>query len=192
MATILYIHGFLSSPQSFKARVTQQWLAANRPDLHYICPALSSYPQKAAAALKDQLKSLAQEPLYIIGSSLGGFWATWLIEQSLAKKAVIINPAVAPQTFVRPLLGEPLKSYYTDEVFTLGTDDLAAIEQYDYPVVKRYDAYWLMVQMGDETLPYQQAVAKYRWCQQRVEPGGSHTFDGYEKWLPKIMNFFNV
>ncbi|SMF62391.1 hypothetical protein SAMN02745866_04005 [Alteromonadaceae bacterium Bs31] len=190
MPALVYIHGFLSSPQSFKAQATQHWLADQIPSISFICPALSSYPEQAAMQLDRTLDALKSEKVYLIGSSLGGFWASWLIETERAHKAVLINPAVEPQVLVESLIGQTVENYYNGESYKLQKSDAAFLKQCDLKVEKSA-AYWLMVQQGDETLDYRKAVNKYHRCKQLVEKGGSHTFDNYQQWLPKIMQFLS-
>ena len=192
MATILYIHGFLSSPQSFKAQITQRWLKEHYPQVQFICPELSSYPAEAKAELESIMSSLAGEDVYAIGSSLGGYWSTYLAEKYAVRKVVLVNPAVAPHTRFNEFVGKPLPSYYSDKVYTLGEKDLSVLVDCDTPELKYPDKYWLMVQTEDETLDYRLAVEKYHQSKQLVEEGGSHTFDGYEKWLPEIIGFFGL
>ncbi|TVZ37501.1 hypothetical protein P886_1842 [Alteromonadaceae bacterium 2753L.S.0a.02] len=191
MLNIVYIHGFLSSPSSYKAQITGAWLTANRPQVSFLCPELSSYPDETVQQLSAIFETLRPDETCIVGSSMGGFWATWLIEQRRAKKAVLINPAVGPQNFVEPLLGKPLKNYYSDAEYTLQPQHVDVLVACDLDL-RCADAYWLMVQTGDETLPYELAVEKYRACKQSVESGGSHTFEGYENWLPEIVEFFET
>ncbi|WP_028875585.1 YqiA/YcfP family alpha/beta fold hydrolase [Teredinibacter turnerae] len=192
MQYLLYIHGFLSSPQSLKARVTASWMAEHHPDITFLCPELSSYPQQASAALNELTAELPAEQIGVIGSSLGGFWATWLLERQRVKRAVLINPAVTPQNLVGELLDKPLKNYYSSAEYRLDSSHVAALKTCDYANLRRPEAYWLMVQKGDETLPYEQSVAKYHASRQTIEEGGSHTFDGYENWLPEILNFLQT
>ena len=99
MATLLYIHGFLSSPLSFKARQTAQWLAEHHPEIEFLCPQLTPYPADAQKLLDSAVESRFPDPVYLMGSSLGGFWATWLAEK-YNLRAVLINPAVRPQDFM--------------------------------------------------------------------------------------------
>ncbi len=166
------------------------WLARQHPELHFVCPYLSSYPSAARETLLQTINALGDQPIYAIGSSLGGFWATHLVEQGLVSKAVLVNPAVAPHTRFPEFVGQPLASYYTDDVYTLSEKDLHDLIAFDTPNIQKPERYWLMVQTADETLDYRLAVEKYRQCRQLVEEGGSHTFDGYEKWLPEIVAFF--
>lgn len=189
MPSILYLHGFLSSPESTKARVTQQWLASHYPNWQYHCPQLSSYPHLACQALTTFYQNI-DEPPYVIGSSLGGFWAAWCVEK-FGGKAVLVNPAVAPHTRFQHFVGQSLKSYYSDDTYTLGEKDLSVLAECDFVQHSNPEAYWVMLQSGDETLDYRMALKRYQASNVLLEEGGSHSFDGYEAHLPAIMDFFS-
>ena len=191
MSHLIYIHGFLSSPKSQKAQLTKTWLEKNRPDIHYHCPQLSSYPAEAKETLDKLTESLGADKVYVIGSSLGGFWATYLIEQRKADSAVLVNPAVSPHTRFTSYVGQEFKSYYGDETYTLGENDIEELAKANADDLQFPERYWLMVQTGDETLDYRLAVDKYKDCKQTVEEGGNHSFDGYDVWIPNIIRFLD-
>lgn len=190
MPTLLYLHGFLSSPQSVKAVQAQRWLAQHHPSWRFECPQLPVYPQ-ATMALLDKIAAQADAPLNIIGSSLGGFWATYLAEQYSAK-AVLVNPSVSPQRFAATLVGETLKNYHTEDTYVLTTECVATLRRLEQPLVCHPSRYWLLAQTGDTTLDYREAVVKYQGCKHTIEEGGSHSFDGFDSHLPAIFDFFKV
>lgn len=187
MSVLIYIHGFLSSPLSYKAQQTQQWLARKRPDVRYICPQLTPYPEQARRMLEELVESLLPEHVGVMGSSLGGFWATWLAEK-YDLRALLINPAVSPWTFMPSYLEVDLKSYHTEDTYRLSATHINEIKACDAPI-KRADNYWVLLQTGDETLDYQLAAKKYSACRQTIEPGGDHSFQGFERYLPEAVAF---
>jgi len=187
MAALLYIHGFLSSPLSFKAQQTQAWLAANHPEIDYHCSQLSPYPAETQQLLEQLVESLLPQPVYLMGSSLGGFWATWLAEK-YNLRALLINPAVNPQNFMPKYVGMELKSYHSDDVYLLHEHHIDEIKSVDAQP-KHLDNYWLLVQTGDETLDYRHAVKKYAGCKQTIEQGGDHAFQGFERYLESGLAF---
>ena len=188
MVDIIYIHGFLSSPASFKAQATQAWLSVHRPELSFHCPALSSYPEQALNTLLSCVESCSSKPC-LIGSSLGGFWASYLIEEGLADKAVLVNPAVSPHTRFQHYIGQSLKSYYSDDYYCLSVADLQRLADAEKPVI-HVDRYWVLLQTGDEVLGYRMAEQRYHACEQLIEQGGDHSFTGYDRHLEAMMHFF--
>jgi len=187
MSALIYIHGFLSSPLSYKARQTQTWLAAHHPDIIYYCPQLTPYPEQTRVELEQLVESLLPQPVYLMGSSLGGFWATWLVEK-YNLRALLINPSVNPKEFMPGYLNVDLKSYHNNDVYRLTAQH---IDQINMAEIKptRLNNYWLLVQTGDEVLDYRHAVQKYAGCKQTVEEGGDHAFQGFERYLESGLNF---
>jgi len=189
MKDIIYIHGFLSSPASFKAQQTKVWLEAHHPDVRFQCPALSSYPKLARDALVECVSACDSKP-YVIGSSLGGFWSSYLIQSDLVEKGVLVNPAVSPHTRFREVIGQTLKSYYSEETFVLAEEDMAVLAECESTVVRDVSRYWVMLQTGDEVLDYRLAEQRYSGTKMLIEEGGDHSFQGFDTWLPEIMSFF--
>lgn len=191
MAALVYLHGFLSSPASLKARQVADWLARERPDIHYHCPHLPPYPDRAAEQLRTLIEPLLRAhrgQVYLMGSSLGGYWATWLA-QKYDLRAVLINPSVRPWQFMPEFLEVDLKGYHTDDSYRLSARHVAEIRAYEAASMTRPENLWLLVQTGDETLNYRQAVAHYRGARQTVEPGGDHSFQGFERYIPEALVF---
>ncbi|MGQ9427132.1 YqiA/YcfP family alpha/beta fold hydrolase [Gilvimarinus sp. F26214L] len=189
MSLLLYIHGFLSSPLSHKAQQVESWLQENRPKVNYACPFLSAYPAEAIEQLEDIVKNAASEPVYLMGSSLGGYYATWLAEK-YGLPAVLINPAVAPYELISAYLDQDLKNYHTDDHYRLGPEHIEQLRELETEELQYPARYWLMVQTGDETLDYRRAVERYKGCRQLVEQGGDHSFQNFERWLPDIHEFY--
>jgi predicted esterase YcpF (UPF0227 family) len=187
---LLYLHGFNSSPASAKARLTAAWLARERPDIRFICPSLSPYPQRAAAAIDAAGEGLDWAETLVLGSSMGGFFATWVAER-FPCKAVLINPAVRPWLGREYLLGEQV-NHHTGETCVIRQGDIDALAAYGVAAISRPERLWLLLQTGDEVLDYRQAVDFYRGCRITVEPGGDHGFQGFERHLPGIIHFWQA
>lgn len=187
MASLLYIHGFNSSPQSHKAIVTGRWLARHYPEVDFLCPPLSLFPQAAMTSL-EQVLSEQSDDVYLVGSSMGGFYATWLAQRHTCK-AVLINPAVAPWRGRNYLLGEQI-NYHTGERCVFEQRHLEALQAFDVPCLKHPEQLRVLLQTGDEVLDYRLALEKYRACETLVERGGDHSFQDFERHLPDIMVFF--
>ena len=105
MSMLLYLHGFNSSPQSKKAVETQRWMVKNTPAIKFICPQLSPYASDVMSELRLIVEAYLPQPIFLVGSSMGGFFATCLAEQ-YNLPAVLINPAVNPGSGLHSWLGE--------------------------------------------------------------------------------------
>lgn len=188
MATLVYIHGFLSSPESHKAQLTKRWMAENQPEIRYACPYLSPYPEEAKQQLSELMISLEGEAIGFIGSSLGGFWSTWLVE-TFGHKAVLINPSVRPHELIDRVAGEPQLNFYTRDSYVMTAEHASQYKGVYRESLKDLNAYWLMAQTGDETLNYRQAVERYQGARQLIIEGGDHAFQGFEDKLTDIVSF---
>lgn len=189
MINILYIHGFNSSPLSMKAELTRNFFAKNYPEINFHCPQIASSPHSAVAQLKAIITLKPQATWLLIGSSLGGYFASYLAETYQAK-AVLINPAVKPFELMEGYLGEQVNPY-TNEYYQVKAQHIVELKMLEQKKISNNN-YLVMVQTGDEVLDYQQAVEKYRQCQLAIVQGGDHSFIDYENTLPNIASFFNL
>lgn len=123
-----------------------------------------------------------------MGSSLGGYWCTYLAEK-YDLPAVLINPSVSPYEMMPNYLGQPLKSYHSDDTYTLTVAHVDEIKSVDTPIIARPDNYWLMLQSGDEVLDYRQALDKYPDSKLLLEDGGDHSFQNFERHIEAAIEF---
>jgi hypothetical protein len=181
---IVYLHGFNSAPQSHKAQVLKAHMEALGLGARYACPQLPPAPFDAIAAAEAALAGLPAATL--VGSSLGGFYATHLAEKHRLR-AVLVNPAVTPQADLESYLGEQ-RNLYTRETYVLTREHLA---QWRALGVGRIapERYLLLVETGDEVLDYRHAVARYAGAEQVVVEGGDHTLQSFPQHLERILAF---
>jgi hypothetical protein len=181
---IVYLHGFNSAPQSHKAQVLERHMAGLGLADRYACPALPPWPREAIALAEAALARLPGATL--VGSSLGGFYATHLAEKH-DLRAVLINPAVTPQADLESYLGEQ-RNLYTGATYELTREHL---DQWRALVVDRLrpERYLLLVETGDEVLDYRHAVARYAGAEQVVIEGGDHALQSFPRHLPRILAF---
>lgn len=187
MAVIVYLHGFNSSPQSTKARQTADWLAQHAPQHSFQCPALLPYPAEAREQI-DALVREAGDEVWLIGSSLGGFYATWLAARH-DLPAVLINPSVHPYHTLRDYLG-PNRNLYTDVPWEFRPEHIDELEAMRVEPLPRPQNFMVLVQTGDEVLDYREAENKYARGHLIVEEGGDHSFRDFDRHLPAILAFF--
>jgi predicted esterase YcpF (UPF0227 family) len=183
---ILYLHGFNSSPHSHKAQVLGRYLEGEGLGEQYACPAL---PPLASDAIRAIEKLIGAKNVGFVGSSLGGFYATYLAEKHDAK-AVLINPAIDPHVGLRAYLG-PQKNLHTGEPYELTEAHLAEWERLYVPRITP-GRYQLLVETGDEVLDYRRAVERYRGAEQVVVPGGDHSLQSFPDHLPRLLEFLRA
>jgi predicted esterase YcpF (UPF0227 family) len=181
---LIYIHGFNSSPASVKAQLLKQRLEALGRGAEFAAPRLPHSPARAAALL-DALA--ARNPgAALVGSSLGGYYATWLAEK-LDLKAALLNPAVRPYELLDGHLG-PQQNFHTGEQYEFTeqhVDELRALE------IERVTParYLLLAATGDEVLDYRSAVERYSGCRQIVIQGGDHGLGDFARYLDTVLEF---
>jgi len=179
---IVYLHGFNSSPQSHKAQLMGTYLAERGLGSQYACPALAPRPSAAIAEIEQ---GMGAAPCFV-GSSLGGFYATWLAEKHGAK-AVLINPAIDPHLGLRAYLGTQ-KNLHTGAPYELTEAYLSEWQKLYAPRVTP-SRYWLIVETGDEVLDYRRALERYRGARQLVIPGGDHSLQSFPRHMEAIVRF---
>jgi len=191
MNKILYLHGFNSSPGSHKATVLREYMQHKGLGDYIDIPDIPPVPAEAIKLLQRHADKIIEKyALSLTGSSLGGFYATWLAEKYNCP-AVLINPAVRPHQLLMKYLGEN-KNYYTDAHWVLDQSHIEQFRELYIEKVTRPERYLLLLQTGDDTLDYREALDKYSGCPSIVEQGGSHEFSGFERHLDKILSFCNV
>ena len=184
---LIYIHGFNSSPESFKARLVGERMRGLGRIREYQVPNLPHHPAEAMALLRDTVERHPQAAL--IGSSLGGFYATWLAEH-YALRAVLVNPAVRPWTLLGQYLGQQ-QNLYTGTRYELTTQHIDELRALDVDVITP-ERYLLLTRTGDEVLDYREGVARYHGARQQVIPGGDHGFGDFGDYLDGALDFCGI
>lgn len=182
---ILYLHGFRSSPSSFKARALAEHLTQKGLGDRMVCPALSHVPAEAMAQAEDLLAQFSAIGT-VIGSSLGGFYATALAERH-GLNAALINPAVVAPLDLAPYLGTQ-SNLYTGESFEFTSQHIDQLRALEYPSIHP-ERYLLLVEKGDEVLDWRLAVDRYAGARQIVLPGGDHSFTRFAEFIPTLLAF---
>ena len=188
---LLYLHGFRSSPQSAKAQTLAALVAARHPSVKWWCPQLPPSPREAMALLAEGLAGWPAEATAVVGSSLGGFYATALAER-FGCKAVLLNPAVFPARDLATYIGEQSAWNNPDEHFFFEArfvDELRALET---GPLTRPENYLAVIAKGDEVLDWREMAGRYAGAQLRLLEGGDHALSGFDAQLPLILDFLDL
>jgi predicted esterase YcpF (UPF0227 family) len=184
---IVYIHGFNSSPRSHKSNQLRERLAALGRENEFACPALPHWPRQAMALLEREVAGVAAEKVTLVGSSLGGFYATCLTEK-LGLRAVLVNPAISPHEGLRTYLGRQ-KNLYSGDEYVLTEEHLAQLARLRIAEPVRMDRFLLMHTTGDEVLDWRIAVDHYHGCRQVIVQGSDHGFRQFGDYLDIVLEF---
>src|SRR5688572_14419398 len=160
----------------------QRYMAERGLGQEYACPALPPLAREAMSAIEPLI---ASRPCFI-GSSLGGFYATYLAEKH-DTRAVLVNPAIDPHIGLRAYLG-PQSNLHTGEPYELTEAHLREWQSLYVPRITPR-RYLLLVETGDEVLDYRRAVARYAGAEQIVVEGGDHSLQSFPRHLPRIVEF---
>ena len=187
---LLYIHGFNSSPASFKANLLNETLTRMGHGSEFRCPALPHRPAQAMALLETILPQHNLDQVTIVGSSLGGFYGTYLTEK-YDVRCVLLNPAIYPHQGLREYLGKQ-KNLYSGDEYLLTEQHLAEMQALFVPKLKRLDRYLLITATGDEVLDYRDGVERYAGAEQIIIQGSDHGMSDFADYLDKILFYARV
>ncbi len=172
---IVYLHGFRSSPASQKAQTLARRMAERGLAELFWCEQLPFAPLQAIELAEQAIAAAPSRPT-LVGSSLGGYYATWLAEKH-DLKAVLINP-VGSHT-----------NLYTGERFEFTPGHVDDLRRIEVGTIRKPERFWLLVETADEVLDYRQAVLKYAGARQTVIEGGDHSFRHFGEFLDGILEF---
>ncbi len=188
---LLYLHGFRSSPRSTKASLVQQRVAQQHPGVTLWCPQLPPSPREAMDRVMQGIANWPRRRMAVIGSSLGGFYASWVAEQT-GCRAAVLNPAVfaardlATQVGVHPSWHEPQESFEFKAAYV---DELRALA---VPAITNPGRYYALIAKGDEVLDWREMSAHYRGAHMRLLEGSNHAITEFADHLDEVLAFLDL
>jgi len=182
---ILYLHGFRSSPQSFKTSLLADRMQALGLGADYVCPQLPASPRAAVELAMQIAQRTDPQRLTLIGSSLGGYYASWMAEQ-LGCRAVLLNPAVHAARDLATQVGVKTQ-YHTNEPFEFKAEYLAELEVLAVPRITRPERYFLIAATGDELLDWREMVAQFEGAHQHVIDGSDHGVSDLASYADQVL-----
>ncbi|MDH5340171.1 MAG: esterase [Rubrivivax sp.] len=188
---LLYLHGFRSSPRSFKAQRLRAWLATQRPTLHWCCPQLPPSPREAMALIESTLAGWPQGGFAVAGSSLGGFYATAAAEAH-GCRAALLNPAVDPARDLAAWIGEQTAWHDPAERFCFRPEYVDELRALTVPAVTRPERYFAVIAKGDEVLDWREMLARYPGAEVLLLEGGDHALSDFDTHMPAVLRFLGL
>ena len=189
---ILYLHGFRSSPQSAKARLTGARLAelGRAGPADFQCPQLPASPALAMELAYALVDGVPADQLAIVGSSLGGYYATAMAER-LGCRAVLLNPAIVPLQDLDRHVGVTTQ-FHSDEPFEFKRSYIEELRALAVPRISDPTRYFLIAATGDEVLDYRDMVAHYAGARQHVIAGSDHGISEYAEYVDAVLAFCGI
>jgi predicted esterase YcpF (UPF0227 family) len=197
---VIYLHGFRSSPQSFKARLISQRMEELGRAADYFCPQLSASPAEAVrqvmqliereSAGSAEIPETPADKITLIGSSLGGYYATWIAEQT-GCKAVLLNPAVKPPRDLARYVGVST-AWHSGDHFEFKAEYVAELAALAIDQISAPHRYFLIAATGDEVLDWREMAAHYPGARQRVVPGSDHGLSDFAEYLDLVLAWCNA
>ena len=187
---LLYLHGFRSSPLSFKAQRLQRWLADHRPDVHWWCPQLPPSPREAMALVREGIAAWPTS-CAVLGSSLGGFYAT-AVAEATGWPAVLLNPAIDPARDLARYIGEQTAFHAPEERFFFRAEYIDELRGLAVPVITRPERYFAVVAKGDEVLDWRETTARYPGATILLLEGSDHALSDFDDHLPALLKFLDL
>lgn len=192
---LLYLHGFRSSPQSMKARKMAAWVQAHRPDVVFACPQLPPSPAQALREVAERVAEWPAESSAVMGSSLGGFYATWVAEHLSAFRTapvVLVNPAVQPARDLERHIGEHTHWHDPAERFFFRAEYVEELRALGQPALSQPPRYQAWVATGDEVLNWREMAARYATADLHVVPGSDHALSDFDEHLPAMLRHLGL
>ena len=188
---LLYLHGFRSSPLSFKAQKVAAAVAARHPSVTWWCPQLPPSPREAMALAWDTVRHWPHERMAVVGSSLGGFYATWIAERT-GCRAVLLNPAVDPARDLQDHVGEQTAWHDPGERFEVKPEFMQELRALACGPVRHPERYFAVIAKGDEVLDWHEMAGRYPGARIKLLEGGDHALSDFDAHLEEVLSFLDL
>lgn len=188
---LLYLHGFRSSPKSFKARMVAAAVAKRYPAVTWWCPQLPPSPRDAMAMVQDTIRTWPHERMAVVGSSLGGFYATWVAEQT-GCRAVLLNPAVHPARDLQKYIGEQTAWHDENEKFEVKPEFMQELRELECGPVRHPERYFAVIAKGDEVLDWREMTGRYPGIRVKLLEGSDHALSDFDQHIEEVLAFLSL
>ncbi|MCG2595339.1 alpha/beta fold hydrolase [Ramlibacter sp. XY19] len=188
---LLYLHGFRSSPRSFKAQRMAESVRQRHPSVHWWCPQLPPSPRAAMDLLRDGTRDWPRERMAVVGSSLGGFYATCVAEDT-GCRAVLLNPAVDPARDLAKYIGEQTAWHDPQEHFYFAPEYVGELRALERGPVAHPERYFAIIAKGDEVLHWREMTGRYPGVHTRLLEGSDHAISEFDEHIDAVLAFLKL
>jgi predicted esterase YcpF (UPF0227 family) len=191
---LLYLHGFRSSPRSAKAQQMAGWITTQRPDVQAWCPQLPPSPREALALVDAGTAGWPAASSAVVGSSLGGFYATALAETPTrgSWRVAVINPAVDPARDLAAHIGEQTAWHDPAERFFFQPGFVGELRAMTPGVLTGRARYLPIIATGDELLDWREMAARYAGEPLLRVDGSDHALSDFAAHLPRLLQHLSL
>ncbi|SFD85583.1 YqiA/YcfP family alpha/beta fold hydrolase [Paracidovorax konjaci] len=186
---LLYLHGFRSSPRSAKAQQMADWMAAHRPDAHFWCPQLPPSPREAMARVASGIADWPAARMAVVGSSLGGFYASWVAQQKPGCASVLLNPAVHPARDLERYIGQQTAWHDPSESFYFRAEYIAELRALEVSGLPPAGPELAIIAKGDELLDWREMATRYAHARVLLLEGGDHALGDFAQHIQAVVEF---
>jgi hypothetical protein len=188
---LLYLHGFRSSPRSTKAQMVAARVRERHPALTWWCPQLPPSPREAMRMVLEQVAAWPRDRTGVIGSSLGGFYAT-CVAQARACRAVVLNPAVDPARDLAKSIGEQTAWHDPNEHFYFEPRYVDELRALDPGPLRHPEKFFAVIAKGDELLDWREMTARYAGCRVELLEGSDHALSDFDQHIGEVFGFLGL
>jgi uncharacterized protein len=188
---LLYLHGFRSSPQSVKSRQVAARVHAQHPSVTWWCPQLPPSPREAMTLVTKGIADWPRDRMAVVGSSLGGFYATWVAAQT-GCKAALLNPAVHPARDLARHIGELTAWHDPNERFFFKPEFVDEVAALQVPQAPDNPQFFAIIAKGDEVLDWREMTGRYPGAQIRLIEGGDHAISDFDAHIDALFAFLDL
>ena len=166
------------------------WMQQHRPDVHWWCPQLPPSPRDAMRLLQGGVAEWPAATTGVIGSSLGGFYATALAER-IGCRSVLLNPAIDPARDLQKYIGE-ITAWHSEERFFFRPEFIAELRAIAPVTLSSPARYFAVIAKGDELLSWEEMSARYRGCRVKLLEGSDHALSDFDAHLGDVTAFLGL
>ena len=185
---LLYLHGFRSSPQSTKAQMMAARVQADHKKVRWWCPQLPPSPREAMALIQRGTADWPADQMAVVGSSLGGFYATALAQQR-GCRAVVLNPAVDPASDLAAHIGEQTAWHDPAEHFFFRPEYIDELRALQTGPLTHPERTFAVIAKGDELLDWREMTARYASARIRLLEGSDHALSDFDAHIDAVQEF---
>lgn len=185
---LLYLHGFRSSPRSAKAVMVAEHVTQHHPAVHFWSPQLPPSPKGAMAEIAERVADWPSAQMAVIGSSLGGFYASWVAHHK-GCRSVMLNPATHPARDLERYIGEQTAWHEPAERFFFLPEYISELQALDVSASPPSGPELLIAAEGDEVLDWKEMLARYPAAQHKILKGGDHALSDFSQHLAEVIAF---